>query len=950
MALRKMWLRINGASRILVCDPNKDSLADVLRRIGLTGTKVGCNMGQCGACTVILNGEVVRSCVKKMKNVRDHDEILTIEGIGAPGRLHPLQQAWITYGGVQCGFCTPGFIVSSYALLARQPRPTREGVRDWFTRNNNLCRCTGYKPMVDAVMAAAAVMRGEKTMEDMTYQGPTDSIYGTKYPKPTALEKVTGLCDFGDDIGMKMPEGTLHLAIVQPEAVHARILNIDVTEAVALPGVVKVITAKDVKGNNRASFLWQHDNVSKNSDGNFKPVINDTRIFRRGDVVAVVAAVDEETARRGAALVKVELEHLPAYADALQSLAPDAKSIHEETDNLHCINRVFKGVDTREIMPKADYVVRGSFSTTRQPHMTIEPEVLQAYRDEEGRVTVHNRGQAIYKMGMLAAPAVGLAQNEIRVIQNPTGSSFGSTITVGPTALIAACTMALDKPVTLTLSYPEHMLFSGKRAASFANAALACDADGKIIGLEYDVALDTGAYAEETVHVVHKGLRFIGCPYNVPNINGMVKGVLSNNAYGIMYRSFGSPQAYMVSESLMDMMAAEIGMDPFEFRYINVARPGDTTVNSFPYREYPMAEMMDKMRPYYKEARERAKAVSTDTIKRGIGLTWAGFHVSNHNDVAEVALGLNEDGSVTHYNTWEQMGQGADIGTLTHTVEALRTLGIKPENVRLELNDTALAPNTGAAAASRSHYMAGRATIDAANKLMDAMRKPDGTFRTHEEMTAEGIPTKYFGRFVSDYRTSPIDDFTGVGDASPEANYMFMMIESDVDIVTGNVKVVAAKAIYDIGAVGNVLAVEGQAFGGLQHSIGYALTEKYSCDDKRTQNLFGAGFQKCNEMPDDLDFMSHVTPRAEGPYGSTGCAEMFQSAGHVAVLNSINNACGVRIYELPATPDKILAGLKAKEENKTLCPGPFYLGTEFYGKLDELNAMGGARAAAKEKK
>jgi aldehyde oxidoreductase len=216
-------------------------------------------------------------------------------------------------------------------------------------------------------------------------------------------------------------------------------------------------------------------------------------------------------------------------------------------------------------------------------------------------------------------------------------------------------------------------------------------------------------------------------------------------------------------------------------------------------------------------------------------------------------------------------------------------------------------------------------------------------------MVAEGIPTKYVGRYVSDFRTCPINDLTGVGDAAPEANYMLMMVESDVDITTGKVTIASVKAIYDIGTVGNVLAVEGQAFGGIQHSIGFALAEKYSSDDKRTQTLLGAGFLKCNEIPDDLDFTSHVTPRAHGPHGSSGCSEMFQSAGHVAVLNSIYNACGVRIYELPATPDRIIAGLKANEENKSLCPEPFYLGTDFYGKLDEIKGMWEARVAADQR-
>jgi len=255
MKLTRLTMIINGVERPILCDPEKDNLAVAIRRLGLTGTKIGCGTGVCGACSVILNGKVVRSCARKMKSVPEYSEITTIEGIGTPQHLHPLQQAWITYGGVQCGFCSPGFIVSAYQLLAENSSPTREEVREWFRKNRNICRCTGYKPLVDAVMAAAKVMRGEATMKDITYDfaGEKD-IYGSSHPRPGALARVTGLADFGDDLKLKMPEGTAYLAVSISEVHHAKILSIDTSEAEKMPGVIKVMTAKDVKGpNNMAS-------------------------------------------------------------------------------------------------------------------------------------------------------------------------------------------------------------------------------------------------------------------------------------------------------------------------------------------------------------------------------------------------------------------------------------------------------------------------------------------------------------------------------------------------------------------------------------------------------------------------------------------------------------------------------------------------------------------------
>ena len=935
MVLRKIWLNINGAKRIIVCDPEQDSLADVLRRIGLTGTKIGCNAGQCGACTVILNGKPVRSCVRKMKNIQEYSEITTIEGIGTPQHLHPLQQAWITYGGVQCGFCSPGFIVSAKALLDVKSAPSREEVRAWFQTHHNVCRCTGYKPLVDAVMAAAEVVRGEKTLADICFKLPEDQhIYSTAYPKPTALEKVTGLCDYGDDIGTKMPSGTLHLALVQPESSHAEIVSIDYSEAEKMPGVVKVITAADVKGTNRTTYIQDHPRATSN--GNFKPIICDQKIFRYGDVVAVVAARSREEARTAVKKVKVELKQLPVYKTALEALSPDALPIHEETPNQFLYNRVRKGRDTREILPEAAYVVEGSFSSSRQPHLPIEPDTMQAYWDEEGRLTVQCKSQNIHYNRSQIADGIGLPVEKVRIIENPTGASFGHAMTPGAPALLAVCAMATNVPVTLTMSYPEHQAFSGKRAPSYTNARLACDQDGKIIALEYDMCLEMGAYPEIATKLVDKAVRFIGNPYNVPNIDGIARAALSNSSFAIMYRAFGSPQCYTTSEALMDMMAGKIGMDRFEFRYLNIAREGDLTVNDYPYHEYPMVKMMDIMRPYYQEAAKRAKAGGTEQKKRGVGLVWGGYHAGVLNDRCEVELELNSDGGITHYNSWEQQGQGADIGTLTHTHEALRPLGISPEQIRLVQNDTAITPVTGAASGSRSHYMVGKATIDAANQLLAAMRKDDSSYRTYEEMVAENIPVRYKGVSITAGYTVPIDIKTGKGDASPEANYLLMLAEVEVDIESGKTKVLSVKAISDIGVVGNVLAVQGQAYGGLSHSIGYALSEDYS-DCKAHNQMIGAGIPECEDVPDDIEYIFHVTPRPNGPHGSAGCAEGYQSVGHMAVINAIYDAVGVRIYELPAKPEKIKAALEAKAAGRELKQSRYWLGSDFYQTIDELD-------------
>lgn len=339
MKLRKMMLNINGVDRMFMCDPENDKLSDVLRRIGLTGVKVGCGTGVCGSCSIILNGQVIRSCTKKISQVEEYSKITTIEGIGTPQHLHPLQVAWMNCGAVQCGFCVPGFIVSAYALLEQNPDPTREEVRDWFQKTRNVCRCTGYKQIVDAVMAAAKVMRGECSIEDIKFHNPEDgNYYGKPVVRQDALGKVCGLTDYGDDQALKMPQGVLYAAIVQPKVTHhAKILAIHTEEAEKMPGVVKVITAKDLIAAGGTNIMAEgqfHERSTVMTPS--RKVLQDEKIYRYGDVIAMVVAHTHRQARAAAAKVTMEYEQLPEYLTYLDAVMPDAIRIHEDTPNIFC--------------------------------------------------------------------------------------------------------------------------------------------------------------------------------------------------------------------------------------------------------------------------------------------------------------------------------------------------------------------------------------------------------------------------------------------------------------------------------------------------------------------------------------------------------------------------------------------------------------------------------------
>ena len=946
--LQKKVLIINGVERPFMVDPKRDTLSDVLRRLGLTGVKVGCGTGMCGSCSVILNGKVIRSCTRKITQVEDYSEITTIEGIGTPQHLHPLQVAWMNCGAVQCGFCVPGFIVSAYALLQQNNNPTREQVRDWFQQTRNVCRCTGYKQIVDAVMAAAKVMRGECDIEDIKFHNPEDGeYYGKPIVRPSALAKVTGLADYGDDQALKMPAGTLYAAVVQPRvAHHAKILAIHTEEAEKLEGVYKVITAKDI---------YAHGGTNLMAEGQFherstvmtpsRKVLQDEKIYRWGDVVALVTAYDERTAREAAKLVKVDVEPLPDYKTYLEAVMPDAMRIHEDTPNIFAEQPVLKGVGMEdaekvaEMIDKAPYVVEGSFQSTREPHLSIEGSVSQAYFDEDGMMTIHCKSQCTYSSSGRIGGALGIPKNKYRIIMNPTGASFGWSTNAGDIVLTACAAMVTNHPVSLSMSYEEHQHFSGKRCASASTGRLACDKDGKILAAEFDVGLDHGAYSWGGDDVMTKPARFTFWPYNVPNVAGLVRVANTNHAFGTAYRSYGSPQAYTLSEPLMDMMAEKLGMDPFEFRYKNIARPGETNINSYPFRQYPMEKMMDTLRPLYYAAVERAKKEDTPEKRRGVGIAWGGFNVTEGTaDSAEVDIELLPNGKIAKYDTWHTMGQGGDVGSVMVTLEALKELKLKPEDIRLIQNDTKLCPDTGMAGASRSLYMDGHATIIAAKKMLDARRKADGTFRTYEECVAEGIPTKFRGRYET--TTTPgltrLDPNTGVGDPTPAFTYCLNMAEVEVDAKTGKTTVLKFTCVDMVGRIGNIDAVNGQAYGGISHSIGFALKEDYQ-DVKKHGNMVGAGISYIKDIPDEINVIHMPVTIEDGPFGSSGASEAFQASGHCAVLNGIYDACGVRIYEMPALPEKVKAGLDAIADGKEpYKPKKYFMGSDMYEELENI--------------
>ncbi len=899
---------VNGVERNVFAKSDTP-LSTVLReQLGLTGTKVGCGEGQCGACSVIVDGKVVRSCVLKMGRLADNAQVTTIEGVGCPTCMHPVQKAWMKYGAAQCGFCSPGFIVSAKALLDTNLNPSREDVRDWFQKHRNVCRCTGYIPLIDAVMAAAEVMRGEKPESSLDFEMPADKkIWGSSYPRPTAAAKVTGTLDYGADLGLKLPDNALHVALVQSTVSHANIKGIDTSEAEKMPGVVKVVTHKDIKGKNRITGLITFP--SNLGDGWDRPILCDEKVFQYGDAIAMVCANTYDEAVAAAEKVKVDLELLPAYMNLFDAKAPDAIEIHPGTPNTYFYQKLAKGEDTAPIFDKADVVVEESVLSSRQPHMPIEPDVAFAYYDDEGKLTIHSKSIGVHLHLYMIAPGLGVEPENIVVVANPMGGTFGYKFSPTSEALIGAATMATGRPCFLKYTYRQQQQYTGKRSPFYITTKFAADKDGKLLAMDTDYDVDHGPYSEFGDLLTLRGVQFIGAGYDIPNMSGEGRTVCTNHAWGSAFRGYGSPQSFLSSELLMDRLAEKLGMDPLELRYKNVYRKGATNNSGQEPDSFALPAMLDDLRPKYQAALEKAKKESTDTHKKGVGLAIGSYGCGlDGPDTAEVFVEMNADGTITVCTSWQDHGQGADIGAIGTAHEALFPMGIAPEKLRFTWPNTLKCPNGGPSGGSRSQVVIGQAIRVACEALLEAAKKADGTYMSYAEMVDAGKEVKYNGSY-----TIPGTHCDENGQGKPFMVYMYsvFMAEITVEIATGKVAVDKMTLQADIGKINNKLAVDGQLYGGIAQGIGLALSEDFE-DIKKHSTMIGAGIPYIKDIPDNIEINYFEEPREFGPFGAAGVGEAPLTAGHAAILNAITNACGAKVTRVPARPELVLEALQNK--------------------------------------
>jgi aldehyde oxidoreductase len=880
---KKVTLTINGVKREVEAKPDL-VLIELLREdLQLTGTKQSCDRkGQCGACTVIVDGKAVRSCLKKVADLEGAD-VITVEGLGTPDNPHLIQEAFVLTGAIQCGYCTPGMIIATKALLDSNPNPDTAAIKKALARN--LCRCTGYVKIIDAVKLAGKFLRKETTPEKVRAGINKKKMIGESHPRPSAMLKACGLAQFGGDIKMK---NMLEIAAVHSTEFHAMIKAIDSTAAKKMPGVVGIMTAEDVKGTNRLRVIMPD-----------QPVLCEDKVRTYGDPIAIVAAETRAQARAAAAAVKVTYEKLPVMLTPEESLADGAYQIHKETANLCFQQPQIKG-DAAKAYKSSPAVIEADFSTQMNHQAPLEPETCVSYIDGDELVVI-GRSVMIHAHAGIIKEAVGA--EKIRYKEPFSGGQFGIKASISSEGIAAAAAMHFKRPIRYIPTLAESMLLTSKRHPFTMKTKLAADSKGNLTAYSNEFTLNKGAYFLLGPVMPTRALNMLNGSYNIPNVYAMAKLAYTNNASGGAARGAGPPQVMFALESLMDMMAEKLGIDPLEFRRMNSMKPGQMRSTGAIVEQFEFPELCNDIKPHYERAKKDAAAfnIKGGKIKRGVGIACHSFGIAEAGDQAANFVELNPDDTVTVYAAIADPGEGND-SMLSQL--AAHVLGLPLEKIKLYTRDTDKTVAAGPSAGSRQTYMGGGALVNGLEKMAKSMKEAGS--KTYTGLKKAGKATRYEGK-KQVAGSSGLDSKTGQGASFDSLVHNIQMAEVEVNTETGETRVLKMTTAVDAGPIIHPQNLEGQLEGGMDQGIGYALREEYILG--KTKDWITFKFPTI-ENSFEVEFIKRETPRIRGTLGSTGIGEMTMVSTAPAITNSIYNACGARIYNLPATPARVKAALK----------------------------------------
>ncbi len=872
---------LNGSPRRVIVDPQKSLLKVIREDLKLTGTKDGCSAGHCGTCAVLMDGEVVLSCrVPVMK--AQGKEITTIEGIGTLKNPHPLQLAFAKTGAIQCGFCTPGMIVRAKSILDKNLDPSRDEIKKAL--QPHICRCTGYQKIFEAIELAASYLRGKTKSIELKLTGK--EIIGQPVTRPDALEKATGATLYAADLTV---DGCAHIKVLRSPHHHAKIVHIDKKEAEAIPGVLTVLTAEDVKGTNILKMA-----------GDDQPILCGSKVRFVGDPVAAVVATSEEIASYATEKIEVTYEPLEPVLTPEEALKEGAIKVHDDRPNLFFEQPIIHG-DVKKGFSESDVVVEKTYTTQSVEHAYLENDAGVAYVDENGKLIVMSASQNIHAHRKTISEALGLSLDKVRVIQTPTGGTFGGKLDVSVGGILGLAALKLKRPVKLVYTRSETFAATPKRHPFWMKVKVGAKKDGTLMALDFDLTADGGAYKSFSNSVTQRGVIHSQGPYRFPNANAYGKTVYTNSAFKGAMRGFGVPQVAFAIESILDELATELKMDPLALRMKNGFVKGDTTIcGQVLDHAIGFQECMETLRPLYEKAVKQAKANTTNEIKRGVGLggVWFGPGRSAP-DQSEAWAELLPDDTLQIWIAASDMGQGTD--TMFWQVAA-ETMGFPLERVKVFTTDTEITPDGNFSAGSRQTYVSGRAVQMAVEELKKAMNQNGA--KTYNEMKVKGLSTLY--KAVNKPVTSRPDPKTGQGVPWETYSFGIQMAEVAVEMKTGKVDVLKITSVHDLGTVINIQNVEGQLHGGIYMGLGYALMEEFVYT--KTDSFAKFRVPRAKDMP-EMEVITLNIPRKKGPFGASGTAEYADVPTAPAIANAIYNACGVRIRDLPVTPEKMKKSL-----------------------------------------
>ncbi len=932
-----MELTVNGRPYSVECGPAEMLSALLRERLGLTGTKIGCNEAECGSCTVLVNGEPVLACNYPARRAQGK-QVLTIEGLAqvwqqadsaATGNgsrrderpaLHPLQEAFVAHGAVQCGFCIPGQIMTAYALLERNPEAGETEVR--HALKDTLCRCAGYPSILSAIQAAARKLNTGEPIEPRRLPANSDGakIVGKSVPRPDALGKVTGATKFTDDINF---EGMLYARVKRAGVPHAILTRIDVELARQLPGVVAVLIADDIPGE-RNHGVVVYDWPTMVGVGE--------RVRYIGDAVAIVAAETPEAAAQALELIELEFELQEVISDPVRARQADAPTLHEKGNTLKHI-KVRKG-DMARGFEDADLIVEGTYHTAITEHAFIEPECSISRLTDEGRIEIYVGSQIPYADRSQVARVLNRPEEDVRIIGMMIGGGFGGKEDIAGQIHAALLTQATGSPVKLLFDRHESLLVHPKRHGTQIKVKIGARRDGTLTAVESELYGDTGAYASLGEKVMTRATTHSSGPYDVPHSKADCYAMYTNNPPAGAFRGFGVTQSCFAVESMIDILAEQLEMDPITLRRKNALHLGSITNTGQVLGEsVGLLECLDRVeREMIRLTGGKDPFISKPVdgaahLRRSWGIAVAYKNTGlggGAPDKASAEVELLEDGTLEVRTSSAEIGQG--LVTVLQMIVA-EEFEVPLNQVRVLLSDTDLTPDGGPTTASRQTYVSGNAARYAARTLRqaitstlaekfdyppDQIRFVEGLARVNghsielgkvvEEMRLEGRQPRALYEYWAP-ETKPLGQG---GDMHFAFSFAAQAAEVEVNTLTGEVTVLRVIAANDVGKAINPLGLQGQIEGGVMMGLGNALTENFIMQDGYvvTDRLARYRMPSIVHTPEIISIVVEH-PTADGPFGAKGVGEISSIPTTPAITNAIYNAVGVRVDRLPVDQEVI---------------------------------------------